>query len=60
MNQKALDFAIEHDLIKTSSADAHWPDHVPYGGILAEQRIRNEKELADLLRSRNFELVIPE
>lgn len=59
MNQKALDFATEHGLIQTSSADAHWPNHIPYGGILTEERITNEKELADLLRSRNFELIIP-
>lgn len=60
MNQKALDFANEHNLIKTSSADAHWPNHIPYGGILTDKRIRNEKELAHLLRSRNFELFIPQ
>ena len=57
MNQKALEFANEHNLIKTSSADAHWPDHIPYGVILAKKRITNEKELADLLRSGEYELI---
>lgn len=60
MNQKALDFAIEHNLLKTSSADAHWPNHIPYGGITTEHRITNEKELADLLRGGEYELIIPE
>ena len=60
MNQKALDFACEHNLIKTSSADAHWPNHIPYGGITTEKRITNEKELADLLRSGEYELIIPD
>ena len=58
--QKALDFALEHNLLKTSSADAHWPNHIPYGGITTEHRITNEKELADLLRSGEYELIIPE
>ena len=60
MNQKALEFATEHGLIKTSSADAHWANHVPYGGIITERRIRNEKELAALLRSGEYELIIPD
>jgi predicted metal-dependent phosphoesterase TrpH len=60
MNQKALDFAIEHNLIQTSSADAHWANHIPYGGIVTEHRITNEKELANLLRSGEYELIIPE
>lgn len=59
MNQKALDFANKYDLIKTSSADAHWPNHIPYGGILTKKRIRNEAELASLIRSREFELILP-
>ena len=59
MNQKALEFANEHNLIKTSSADAHWPNHIPYGGILTERRIRDERELASLLLSGEFELIIP-
>lgn len=60
MNRKALDFANQYGLIKTSSADAHWANHIPYGGITTEKRIRNEKELADLLRSGEYELIIPE
>ena len=59
MNQKALDFALEHDLIQTSSADAHWPNHIPYGGITTNRRITNEAELAALLKSGEYELIIP-
>jgi len=58
MNVKAVAFAAMYPhLIRTSSADAHWPDHIPFGGILTEHRIRNEEELAWVLRSREFELV---
>ena len=60
MNQKALNFACEHNLIRTSSADAHWPNHIPYGGITTSHRITNEAELAALLKSGEYELIIPD
>ena len=61
MNQKALDFANEHPhFIKTSSADAHTTDRVMFGGIMTDTRISSSKELAEILRSGKYELIIPE
>lgn len=61
MNQKALDFANAHPhLIKTSSGDAHSMDRVGCGGIITDTRIRNSKELAEVLRSGNYNLIISE
>ena len=58
MNERALEFAKEHPhLLRTSSADAHWYECVQYGGIVTEHRIRNEQDLAKVLRSREYELV---
>ena len=58
MNQRAMEMAEKHPhLIQTSSSDAHWPERVPFGGILTENRIRNEKELALTLRCKNYELI---
>lgn len=58
MNERALELANANPhLIRTSSADAHTPDRIPFGGIITERRIHNEKELADLLRSGEYELL---
>ncbi len=58
MNEKALEMAEKHPhLIRTSSADAHWPDRIPFGGIMTEHRIRNEQELARVLRSGEYQLL---
>lgn len=60
MNKKALDFANEHNLIKTSSADAHSTDRVPCGGIITEKRIKSPQDLVNTLRNGNYTLIIPE
>ena len=60
MNKKALDFANEHNLIKTSSADAHSTDRVPCGGIITEKRIKSTQDLVNTLRNGNYTLIIPE
>ena len=60
-NDKAMMLANENPhLLRTSSADTHTPDTVGVGGIITTKRIKNEKELAQILRSRDYELIIPE
>ena len=60
MNEKAMSLAKENPhLITTSGADAHWAENVPFGGIVTKKRIQNEKTLAEILRSKDFELIIP-
>ena len=59
MNQKALEYAEAHPhLLRTASADAHWTEVVPFGGITVKSRIRTEKELASVLKSRDYGLII--
>ena len=59
-NDKARALAKENPhLLTTSSADTHTKDTVGVGGIITNKRIRNERDLADLLRSRDYELIIP-
>lgn len=58
MNNQAMEYADAHPhLLKTSSADAHWGDCVPFGGIAVKNRIKTEKELALVLKSREYELI---
>ena len=60
MNIKARELAKENpQLITTSGADAHWVECIPYGGIVVKKRIRTAKELADTLKNREFEAIIP-
>ena len=57
-NQSALEMAEKYPhLIRTASADAHWPNHIPYGSIMAKRRITNEQELVALLKSGEYELI---
>lgn len=59
-NDKAFILAKENPhLLTTSSADTHTTDTVGVGGIITNRRIRNERELADVLRSRDYDLIIP-
>lgn len=61
MNKKALDFATKHPhLIRTSSADAHITDRVAIGGIITNTRIRTSYDLANTLRTNEFELILPD
>ena len=60
MNEKALEFANQYPhLIRTASADAHSTDRVAYGGIIVNERIYNEKDLANVLKNGNFKLNLP-
>ena len=59
-NERAEIFAKEHpNLILTSGADTHDPDNVAHGGILTDERIKDEKTLRDILLSGNYQLVRP-
>lgn len=58
MNQSALEMAQAHPhLIRTSSADAHTVEHIPFGGIQTNVRIRKEQDLVRVLRSGEYELL---
>ena len=58
MNQSALEMAQAYPhLIRTSSADAHTTEHIPFGGIRTKARIRNETDLIRVLRSGEYELI---
>ena len=60
-NDMAMELAAKNPhLLQTSSADTHAPDTFGFGGIITKKRITNEGELAALLRSRDYELIIPE
>ena len=60
INEKAMALAKENPhLITTSGADAHWVENIPFGGIVTKKRIRNEKTLAKILKSKKFEPIIP-
>lgn len=57
-NIKAEEFAKLHpDLIFTSGADTHSGDSVCSAGIETTERIRNEKELVEVLKSGKYELI---
>lgn len=59
MNVPAQEMAEKYPhLIRTSSADAHVPEMVGFGGIITKKRITNERELAELLRSRDYQLIL--
>lgn len=45
------------DFILTSGSDCHDTHHAARGGILTKKRIKNQYELRDVLRSRDFELI---
>lgn len=57
-NIEAEEFAAKHpDLILVSGADAHRGEEVCCGGIETTKRIRNGKELVDILKSREYGLI---
>lgn len=58
MNERALEFANQHPhLLRTSSADAHQYERIPFGGISTKSRIKSESDLAKLLKSGEYELL---
>lgn len=61
MNKQAMEYAEAHShLLRTSSADAHSCDRVPFGGIMVKNRIRTEGELAAILKSREYSIILPQ
>lgn len=57
-NEEAVSFAQAHtELITTSGADAHLPHQLNKGGIITDKRIKNEAELASVLKSKAFKLI---
>ena len=57
-NSEAESVADAHpELILTSGADAHFPHEVCAGGIEVNRRIRNEKDLVEVLKSGEYELL---
>ena len=58
MNEKAIALAKENPyLIRTSSADAHVAECLPFGGIITGKRIKTEAELVEALRSGEYEII---
>lgn len=59
-NTRASEYAKEHGgIILTSGADTHDPKDVGCAGIATDTRIRDGRELCELLRSGSYELLIP-
>jgi len=57
-NNEAEEFVREHsDLVLTSGADAHYPHEVCHGGIEVGRRIRDGKELVEVLMSGDYYLL---
>lgn len=59
-NENAESFAKLHpELILTSGADTHDTFDVPFGGIVTERRIADERELAEILMVGKYQLLKP-
>ena len=59
-NANAEHFAEEHpELILTSGADTHTHDSVGFGGIITDERIKDDRALCEILRSGKYELLKP-
>ena len=54
-NRQAMNFAVEHGIIGISGSDYHQYDDIDRGGILVSHRIKDAKELNQVLRTRAFE-----
>ena len=58
-NKKTSVFANENpNLILTSGGDSHIISTVCLGGIITNKRIQDEKQLVDILKSKNYELIV--
>lgn len=55
-NEQVLAIAKEHDLGMVAGSDYHDPGDENGGGILTTKRIRNNDDLLDLLRARDYEI----
>lgn len=57
-NARAEEYALENpDLIFITGADSHSGKNACVGGIETEKRIKNEKELAEILKAKKFEMI---
>lgn len=57
-NAKAQEAALAHpELILTSGADSHRNRSVCFGGIESETRIRDEKELVQVLKNQKYKII---
>lgn len=56
-NDIAEAWAKKYGKIMTSGTDHHDPNHMPDGGILTDEPITSEKQLIEVLRSGNYELI---
>ncbi len=60
LNDRAEEFAKEHpSLILASGGDTHDPGNVPFGGIETDVRIRDESELARIIKAGEYQLLKP-
>ena len=59
-NEKAEAYANTHSLAKTSGGDVHWVNQNEIGkaGIALKTKIHSSKELADVLKSGDYKLII--
>ena len=59
-NAKAREWAEKHGLaVRTSGTDFHRPTHEKFSGILTDEKIETNADLKRILRSGNFETMIP-
>ena len=58
-NARAVQFAAENDLATIAGSDRHYMGHCANFGILVPERLRTEADLAQVLRSGEYELNIP-
>ena len=58
-NARAVQYAAEMNFPAIAGSDRHYMGHCENFGILVPQRIRTEAELAQVLRSEEYELNIP-
>lgn len=57
-NTQAHHCATEHpEWILTAGGDSHLPESVCWSGIITNNRITNEKELVNVLKSKDYELI---
>ena len=56
-NDMAKMFASHYSKIITSGSDFHGPDQLAKGGIITQLEIKTTKELADVLKKRNFDII---
>ncbi len=57
-NQSAAEFALKHpDLLLSSGADDHNSKYLCHAGIAVDTRIRDEKQLVSILKSKDYTII---